>query len=650
MMRMMLTAVCVLCVSATVTSSAPSEFDVNSLRQGVVRIIRGGSDTPVKDVGEGIIVRRDGDEAYIVTVLHVIYDDLCTENDLAEKLKDAPENEIKVFFLGDRTPVKVHVVHSELSKSICGDGLALLRVEGVPAELVALPLATDVALDIKSISQAVSIIGPQGNEYWQVFPGVVEGVGGDTLKFRSTIIQGDSGGPLVADGHVVGIVRAFTKGTDHASAFSAERIQTYLDNQLGRIAPAGVIVIGGQVSSGRWDNSVENWDPRTNRWRRLPSVPDTDLCRAGAVMLGDGRILVAGGGGTDDCSDNGTTTRRVTTFRPMQNLWDTPACGEPCMRLGSGLTLGLDRGSKAWRPKACKLEGMCMMYGRNNFPSLALMGGRAFVYGGCAGGCNGPNAIYQTVMMRTPDGRSVGELARVAEIFDPQSNTWFVTPPSHKPRTAAAATELLGGQVLVCGGNDGFNTTYDDCEVYDLDSDFNGHQAWSWAGRMPTVGTPLLARLPDGSVLGVGGTQWWIWKLAGNYWGASAEDQVGAWKVGGTLPTLVTGGVLIALSDGRALLSGGTASGEPSHATQLYEYDQVTKRGSWRNLAPMKNARYGHVAVELKSGGVIAAGGCGTTPLASAELLDLKTGTWSDAGQMSRGRCWPLVVQLPEHP
>ena len=98
MMRMMLTAVCVLCVSATVTSSASGEFDVNSLRQGVVRIIRGGSDTPVKDVGEGIIVRRDGDEAYIVTVLHVIYDDLCTENDLAEKLKDAPENEIKVFF------------------------------------------------------------------------------------------------------------------------------------------------------------------------------------------------------------------------------------------------------------------------------------------------------------------------------------------------------------------------------------------------------------------------------------------------------------------------------------------------------------------------------------------------------------------------
>ncbi len=333
---------------------------------------------------------------------------------------------------------------------------------------------------------------------------------------------------------------------------------------------AGALVLGGQVAGGRWDNGAENWDPRRRVWQQIKPVPDTNLCRAGVVRLGDGRILVAGGGGSNGCSDDGATTNRTRWFDPPTNMWQAPDCGRPCMELSAGGRFALDESSKRWVPFPCAPRAACMMYGRNSFPSVALSDGRAFVFGGCAGGCNGPNAISQTVIMRSTDGGEIGELARTAEIFDPHTNTWAATPPSLKRRTGAAAVEVSSGRVLVCGGNDGFQTTYDDCELYDLNNSFNRHRAWSKAGKLPTRGTPqLVATGQDGPVLGISGGEWWMWTSIGDYWQAREDDVLGAWRAGGRLPTPVDAGVATSLNDGRVLLIGGVVAGQPSNTVHV---------------------------------------------------------------------------------
>lgn len=75
--------------------------------------------------------------------------------------------------------------------------------------------------------------------------------------------------------------------------------------------------------------------------------------------------------------------------------------------------------------------------------------------------------------------------------------------------------------------------------------------------------------------------------------------------------------------------------------------------GSWRLGAPMIEARGGHSATLLPSGLVLVAGGAGTWHedgsadlLATAELYDPVTGTWTPAASMSSPRGWHSATLL----
>ena len=104
------------------------------------------------------------------------------------------------------------------------------------------------------------------------------------------------------------------------------------------------------------------------------------------------------------------------------------------------------------------------------------------------------------------------------------------------------------------------------------------------------------------------------------------------------------------LSDGRVLVAGGFVSTATGSTTSAEIYDPAT--ASWQTVAPMGTPRWNHTATLLVDGRVLIAGGVSTTSyssaLASAELYDPATNTWSPAANMSTPRNWAAAVRLSD--
>jgi len=133
--------------------------------------------------------------------------------------------------------------------------------------------------------------------------------------------------------------------------------------------------------------------------------------------------------------------------------------------------------------------------------------------------------------------------------------------------------------------------------------------------------------------------------------GGSAEDEdaasaelydtaTGTWSLTGFLAAPRAYHTATRLLSGQVLVVGGSAKeGDDLASAELY--DPAT--GTWSLTDSLIEARDSHTATLLPSGQVlVVAGNQGqvprTTPLASAELFDPATGTWSTTGSLSEGR------------
>ncbi|MCE3555575.1 hypothetical protein LWC33_29540 [Pseudonocardia sp. RS11V-5] len=167
---------------------------------------------------------------------------------------------------------------------------------------------------------------------------------------------------------------------------------------------------------------------------------------------------------------------------------------------------------------------------------------------------------------------------------------------------------------------------------------------WSTAGGLPapTAGAPAV-RLASGRVLLAGG--------AGAPSAAALFDPVAnLWTAAGPLHTGRENHAAVLLADGRPAVLGGRA-GDPLASVEVYNATADT----WSTLGTgLHTARHGHSATVLADGRVLVAGGTGargptgSAALASAEILDPATDTWTSAAPMHDARSGHEAVLLQD--
>ena len=128
----------------------------------------------------------------------------------------------------------------------------------------------------------------------------------------------------------------------------------------------------------------------------------------------------------------------------------------------------------------------------------------------------------------------------------------------------------------------------------------------------------------------------------------------GTWSKTGSLATTRWAHTATLLPNGKVLVAGGIEQllrvrhdGFPqnSYMASAELYDPAT--GTWSKTGSMATPRYGHTATLLPNGKVLVAGGKRDTYMASAELYDPATGTWSKTGFMAIPRSGNTATLLP---
>ncbi|MFE6839068.1 Kelch repeat-containing protein [Streptomyces sp. NPDC057705] len=181
---------------------------------------------------------------------------------------------------------------------------------------------------------------------------------------------------------------------------------------------------------------------------------------------------------------------------------------------------------------------------------------------------------------------------------------------------------------------------------------------WTAAGELPfplvmlhgQQDCPVL--LPDGGVLFAGGAGPALQALDGTALFDPAENR---WTVAAPLRQARRMHSLTPLADGRVLAAGGITGTQayPPRAVATAElYDPAT--GSWTLTGALHEPRHSHSATRLPDGRVLVAGGerhrdaVSPRALATAELYDPATGTWTPAREMGDARWHHQAVLLSD--
>ena len=260
-----------------------------------------------------------------------------------------------------------------------------------------------------------------------------------------------------------------------------------------------------------------------------------------------------------------------------------------------------------------------MTAGRTNHAAARLIDGRVLLVGGDMDVTTDPLTLRPT-----------------AELFDPATDVFTPTAPMTAGREHLAASLLADGRVLVTGGYDAGGDPLASAELFDPAT-----------GKFAATGPMTVARadhtatlLADGRVLVVGGT-------GGGSRGRDLRSRDRRLRPHGLVRhrTELPHGDAARRRPGPRHWRGGLARrARLGRALRPRDRD-VLGHGS------MATVRQLHAAVLLSDGRVLVAGGLGSEDqwqLASAELYDPATGTFTATGQLVKGRNYLTLTLLAD--
>jgi len=297
-----------------------------------------------------------------------------------------------------------------------------------------------------------------------------------------------------------------------------------------------------------------------------------------ATLLGDGKVLVAGGVNN-------------TEFPTTAELYD-PATANFVQTTGNLVTVRVS-------PTATPLKsGKVLLVGGKGPDGVELATAELFdhateTFAATSGNMSDGRAYHTATLLNDgtvlvtggldPAGDRLGTPLATAEIYDPVSDSFTLTGPMTRGRFFHTATLLENGMVLITGGlNNGEPLAA--AEVYD-----------PVAKTFSSTGTMTMARMGHTSTL---------------------------------------------LSSGKVLLAGGAGSfgGNATAAAELYD----PSSGSFTATNPMISPRSVHTATLLQNGQVLVTGGASvfygsgqSSSLSSAELFDPATGNFAATADMT---------------
>lgn len=249
-----------------------------------------------------------------------------------------------------------------------------------------------------------------------------------------------------------------------------------------------VLVVGGSSSHVPWGAlaSAELYEPERGVWGPVEDMREARHDPA-AVVLRDGRVLVAGGFDVD-----GRPVRSAEVYDPEQRRW-LPTGAPTAVRSGGRTGVVLEDGrvlfisglqaelyepeSGTWR--AAGPVGGAAGTHRTGHTVTRLADGRVLVVGGTTSRASGTAEVYEPATGRwqlvasprvareghgavlAEDGSvlvvggaflGLGALATV-ERYDPARDTWSQEAPLQVARRGAGVAMLPGGELLVVGGS-----------------------------------------------------------------------------------------------------------------------------------------------------------------------------------------------------
>jgi N-acetylneuraminic acid mutarotase len=260
-----------------------------------------------------------------------------------------------------------------------------------------------------------------------------------------------------------------------------------------------------------------------------------------------------------------------------------------------------------------------MSVARSHARAVQLSNGSVLIMGGCVNDC---------LSTTTPS----------AEVYNPSAGTFASTGSMVQARAEFGATLLANGQVLVAGGctaydANGCTSTTAKAEIYNPATG-----TWKATGALRAARHAMTATLlPSGKVLVAGGAT-----AASDALNSSEiyDPATKVWTLGAKMVTARSDYASILIGTGKVLFTGGeNINGVSISKAELYN----PSSGTFTATGNMTATRLEHTAVLLANGNVLVSGGNkqtlnGATPLASTELYNPSTGTWTASGSMSNAR------------